>query len=358
MTEDSHDTNIAVYSTLVDILRAMRRALAAYLSELGPDWETVFFPDEVLQRLETRRAQRGTLSWSFDEKRPLIDFATFADLAQLAGARPEVAAPFAAMAPNAQVLQVRLLELAAVSEKVTLAHNTEEQDLVTVRSFAQRLFQVLGLPAPTTNGTTAPRGAPVPTGGAPATEGSPSPFGQGALANSAAGRVEPAPVRPATPAPAPVAHVWEPPSPVRKSSAPALTQPGGAADVDRPHPAAVDSLPKVDEDDLLLALERGDSTVVLRALYREIMAAADSMWTRATIPKPRTWLVVRESAWYQDQFSTLGMRPVSDFYSMVESGIEAFGASAPHDKMQQFLTEHGFSQTLVALRDFFQRQLK
>jgi len=136
MTEDSHDTNIAVYSTLVDILRAMRRALAAYLSELGPDWETVFFPDEVLQRLETRRAQRGTLSWSFDEKRPLIDFATFADLAQLAGARPEVAAPFAAMAPNAQVLQVRLLELAAVSEKVTLAHNTDEQDLVTVRSFA------------------------------------------------------------------------------------------------------------------------------------------------------------------------------------------------------------------------------
>lgn len=370
MTEDQHDTSIAVFTTLVDILRAMRGALAAYLSELGPDWETVFFPDQVLQCLETRRAQRGTLSWSVEQPRPLIDFATFADLAELAAARPEAAAPFAAMAPNPQVLQVRLLELAAVSEKVTLGHGTVDQDLVMVHSFAQRLFQVLGLPAPPTRGGSSPARAAEPPGPPsvpPAAEITPPPSensGPGGVApehaakafpHQAAGRLESTSPRPEA--------VPDPPIPVPRasvtaSSARSQTQSAAEPGADRPRPTGVDSLPKVSEDDLLLALDKQNSTVVLRALYREIMIGADSMWTRAMIPTPRIWPVVRESAWYQDQFSTLGMRPVSDFFSIVESGLEAFGTSAPRDKMQAFLTEHGFSQTLVALRDFFQRQLK
>lgn len=371
MTENQHDTSIAVFTTLVDILRAMRGALAAYLSELGPDWETVFFPDQVLQCLETRRAQRGTLSWSVEQPRPLIDFATFADLAELAAARPEAAAPFAAMAPNAQVLQVRLLELAAVSEKVTLGHGTVDQDLVMVHSFAQRLFQVLGLPVPPTRGGTEPEKASASSGlptVTPTAETALPPTGDlrpGAtgrpvhppesVPDPVADRLESAPAQPAA---VPVAPIPVPTTPPTATPTPPPAQHAVAVGADRPRPAGVDSLPKVSEDDLLLALDKQNSTVVLRALYREIMIGADSMWTRAIIPTPRIWPVVRESAWYQDQFSTLGMRPVSDFFSIVESGLEAFGTSAPRDKMQGFLTEHGFSQTLVALRDFFQRQLK
>ena len=107
-----------------------------------------------------------------------------------------------------------------------------------------------------------------------------------------------------------------------------------------------------------MALDRGNTAVVGRALYVEIMGSAETMWTTGALPRIAVWRLVCESRWYQEHFVPLGLKPVSDFYSIVEDITKTLGASPPKDRVAELLSKRGFAQILFALREVFQRILK
>jgi hypothetical protein len=114
--------------------------------------------------------------------------------------------------------------------------------------------------------------------------------------------------------------------------------------------------PSVEE--LVQALERGNTGVVTRALYVEIMGGAETLWVAGVLPKGTVWELVCESRWYQEHFVPLGLKPVSDFYGIVEDIIQTLGTSPPREKVAELLSKRGFAQILLALREVFQRLMK
>lgn len=107
-----------------------------------------------------------------------------------------------------------------------------------------------------------------------------------------------------------------------------------------------------------MALDRGTTTVIMRALYAEVMGCAETVWASGAIPSLRVWQPVCESTWYRESFVPLGLRPVSDFYAIIEDIIKSLGASPPKEKVAELLNRRGFAQTLLALREVFQRHIK
>jgi hypothetical protein len=112
----------------------------------------------------------------------------------------------------------------------------------------------------------------------------------------------------------------------------------------------------LDEDlGLDAALEGNHHQVVLRELYKEVTSIAEGIWTKDIPPAARVWDRVSVSSWYSENFSGLGLRPLSDFYDIIAKVDQQMRAGVSRDELQRFLKEVNFAQTLLALRDMFQR---
>jgi hypothetical protein len=110
----------------------------------------------------------------------------------------------------------------------------------------------------------------------------------------------------------------------------------------------------VGPEKLAEALEGNDNRTVLRELYREVTAIAESVWSADVTPAPLVWEQVTASDWYEENFSRLGLHALSVFYE-VTSKVEAMTRTGASKKEQQeFLKETNFAKTLLALRDMFQ----
>ena len=105
------------------------------------------------------------------------------------------------------------------------------------------------------------------------------------------------------------------------------------------------------------ALAAGDEATVLAGLYGEVTAIADGLWSDTSCPSPRLWEVVRESSWYSENFTSLGLKPLSDFYDLAHSARERLLTGISRKQLQDFLKEHNFAQILLALRDLFRSRL-
>lgn len=114
--------------------------------------------------------------------------------------------------------------------------------------------------------------------------------------------------------------------------------------------AAPEPPPPVNLDD---ALGARDDVGVLGALYREITAAAEGVWNDGAASDLPVWEKVRESAWYRDRFSGLGLRVVSNFYDLLQSARQRMSEGGSRTDVQEFLKEHNFAQVLLDLREVF-----
>jgi hypothetical protein len=103
------------------------------------------------------------------------------------------------------------------------------------------------------------------------------------------------------------------------------------------------------------ALEGNHHQVILRELYKEVTTIAEGIWTKDIPPAARVWERVSVSRWYEESFSSLGLRPLSDFYDTIAKVDQRMRAGVTRDELQRFLKEVNFAQTLLALRDMFQR---
>lgn len=117
--------------------------------------------------------------------------------------------------------------------------------------------------------------------------------------------------------------------------------------------------PQVGPEDLDAATKRGETKIILTALYQEVTSLADGLWNGSlTTLQPRAWEKVRESPWYRDHFAKLGLKPISDFFGLFDTAKEKTISGASRTQLQDFLKEHNFVQVLLALKELFRQHMR
>jgi len=344
------ESNLEAFSSLTEVLLALRERLRGDLTTAhGEEWFTRGVPNGVRERLEGKKDREDTVAWYSSGERELFEYVDFFDMVEiLEGQQPGIEL-LAGVFPQSQILRARLMELQIVAQRLGHAHPVADEELSLLATLRSRL----NLAPQTTQHLRAgadPHEVPAPT---------PSP-----LETTPPAPPEARQPTPPTPGPAPEPDTPEPEAPT--ASAPVnqpipVTLPFSPAATPRtiPRPEGPRTAPPTPSfDEVLQALDRRQNPIVLRALYAEIMAVAEAVWARGTASSLKVWYIVRESPWYQEHFVPLGLKPVSDFYSIVEDLQSTLGSSAPKEKVHEFLNSRAFAQVLLSLRELFQRALK
>ena len=102
------------------------------------------------------------------------------------------------------------------------------------------------------------------------------------------------------------------------------------------------------------ALENNEHRRILRELYREVTTIAEGVWSSEVTPAPLVWEQVTATEWYKNNFSRLGLQPLSVFYEVTGNVEQMAREGATKKQLQEFLKETNFAKTLLALRDMFQ----
>jgi len=337
------------------------------------------------------------------EERPveLIEYANLQDLLEILSNLSEDSKILGRMSGSRDVLVARFEELRTIEAKLTSFRQVSETDLKLVSSFHQRLIGAFGWlePAPSeadtgqaAQGQAVPRSPVIAARSAAAPDLSPGRHCSGAARSSGGTDRDSASPRP------PVRAVWTPAADVKPTAAvpddaavPAPAAHGreahgreahgreaggrgangraGSRSSDEPCPAepavsshersgtrnagAGSALPTPSSVDKAL-IDR-DNPGVLAALRQEIRFLTEQLWTDGELPVPTIWPRVSRSDWYSESFSSLGLHPVSDFYSLCETLSRGTEEAADGFDRQAYLRSHNFTNTLVALGEMFRR---
>ncbi len=314
------DRNLEAYRVLAESLHRLRQHLRAALqARHGDGWECADHSSPVWQHLRQRREREAAVSWRLPEGSDLLEYANFTDLLEAASSDESLLADLSALAPSVELVRARCLELDVVWSRVAYARPISESELEFVVSFGERLRKWLGEASP------------------PATV-----------------RAEPAVEPRAEPAVEPRAEPAAPP-PVATPPAPSAAE----ATAPPPRTPSPQSLPPPPSNGAVAAaLAQGDASAVLTALYQEITRVADTLWRAGEAPEQPVWDAVRESRWFREHFSRLGLKVVSDFYALVarcREGASDVPAGAKH--VHELLKDANFAHMLITLRDFFKGHL-
>lgn len=355
MSSDWIEANLEGYRNMTEILVALRERLHTDLSAgYGEEWLSSGVPPPVIERLTTKKDREDTVAWYSSGERTLFEYVDFFDMAEILEGQGAGIELLAGVFPQQQILRARLMELQVVAQKLGHGHAVTDEELSLLTNLRIRL----NLPSRAAV-RQVPAGPPEPS---PSTPHLAPPLDRRPEPSLAFAPTPPTPAQ--TPAPQPQVAV----SPALTAAVPAAKPGPQPAPIPFPQPATAQRTAKGDPahsapptpsfDEVVQAMDRRQNPIVLRALYSEIMAAAEAVWARGTATSLKVWYAVRESPWYQEQFVALGLKPVSDFYSIVEDLQANLGPSPSKDKVQEFLASRAFAQILLSLRELFQRNLK
>jgi len=336
------EQNLDAYAVLSDILYTLRERVNEALEDRCPDgWHREPSLATLVDRLIARKEREKAIDWYSSEYQALIEFTSFEDILEILEKHGDLVPQLKVLVPSPHLLHARMLELEALREKLAMARAVTENELSFLTTFHQRFRKALDEDAATT-APARPAHGPAPEEPVPSGE---KPDG----ADSVEVEAPPAKDEPeageemeSVPREAPA----EPPKGDRKPrSAPAAA----------PATAPAESEPVPAPNTITTAIENGDTQEILRFLYREVTAIADGLFSSNSTPAPVYWKTVSGSSWYEDNFSTLGLKPLSDFYAIVEKAIERREEGAGREEIQEFLKSHNFAKILLGLRDMFQR---
>ena len=402
------EQNIDAYRIVSEILGELRQAVRGVLeATYGDSWYRDGLPEEVFNRLVAAKEREKAIDWYEGQYQQVMDYAVFADLVEILDHNPEHFSALTALAPNNALLQARFIELDVMRAKLGRARPISETELSFLGTFHQRFRKAVSempVPEPAPSEEAPPEELfveePIPkrrvSDRPPLQKPVEPPFDRRAKAK--------APEPPAEPSP-PAAEDPEPPPPVSPKAQPVIertVRPTAPDENDdrrktgddaprRPPRRAVQSssTPKpveteedpadtsdepetkgsfdddADEDApntreavgpkrLADALENNEHRKILRELYREVTTIAEGVWSSEVTPAPLVWEQVIATEWYKNNFSRLGLQPLSEFYEVTGNVEQMSREGAPKKQLQEFLKETNFAKTLLALRDMFQ----
>ena len=347
------EQNLDAYRILAQILGDLRSTVREELEKRhGNEWFRVGLPPGVLDRLIERKEKEKAIDWYESEYQQLIDFATFGDLLEIIEHDGDLVPHLRAVAPSPPLLHARLLELEVMREKLALARAVSESELSFLGTFHLRFQQALLSGAAKADvvdlGEVEPSGETPQEQAEPAPEKTPEKTPEKATGTKEAkdtkeakgsGKKRPKP-SPEVQPPAP-----EEPAPAEKTATGEVAPPA-------PEPATDDGSRRHPVEQ---AMDQGDNVAVLRALYREVTTLAEELWKTEAPPSPAVWNRVRVHSWYQDNFSDLGLKPLSDFYDIIGRVYQRMENGLAKDELQELLRENNFAKVLLELRDMFKK---
>jgi hypothetical protein len=342
------EQNIDAYRIVSEILGQMRRGIREGLEAVyGDTWYRDGLPDEVFQRLVAAKERERSIDWYEGQYQQIMDYAVFGDLIEILEKNAEHFPSLTALAPSSALLQARFLELDVMRAKLARARPISETELSFLGTFHLRFRKAFAeAPRPAATADSAPQAeSPEPEAAPPAP---PKPDPKPRPAAPKTSPVNPPAARPksdsARSVKAPAGGEEATPSAPPKRRVQSATTPAGAAgigddedtvaerrtvsDRDRDDEPIADSPAprghtgddgsdsRVGPKKLAAALEANDHRTVLRELYREVTAIAEGVWSSDVTPAPLVWEQVTASDWYENNFSRLGLHPLSVFYEV------------------------------------------
>ena len=340
------DQNLDAYRVLAEILDDLRTEIQKELERVhGPDWFRSGLPTEVFDRLVSSKEGATAIDWYETEYQKIMDFAVFPDFFEILEFNRDHFPVLLELVPSESLLQARFLELEVLRSKVGRARPIGEAELSFLMTFHKRFRKNLERhrkrQAQEKPDTEATEQQATETDGSPPSDGD-SPDGNSSFSST--------PSRP----------------PQRSATASGgAAIPGAPSTTDpepEPEPETEENPGGEPQDDEVVVgplnrlIESGDSTSILRELFKEVTNLAESLWSSDVPPPPTVWNQVRISPWYEENFSTLGLKPLSDFYDVISHVQEKMqsGGLAKHE-LQKMLEDANFAHVLLSLRDMFQK---
>lgn len=366
------DTNLDAYRMIAEDLARLRTLLRDALTALeGEEGLEGAIPEPVREYLTQRRERETSISWHATDSLDLLDYASYSDLYEIIAATPPALERFASLAPDVSLLRIRFLELQTIFNRVAFVRPVTESEMGFLVSFDERVRKLDSGEASTRARAKEPAREPVKeTSASRPRKAEKADTGHGA--EEATPAPKPEPVAPpktetasqlaTTPASSKTAGAPRPAGETRSATKPQGRESVTAAPESAPEPAAPPP-PKIKLEEatspaeIERALELDRDSVVLTALYREITTVADGLWSQAAPAATKTWELVRESPWYRRRFAPLGLKPVSDFYALVEAAREQILEGKSRTALQGFLKDRNFAQVLLSLRELFRQHL-
>jgi hypothetical protein len=357
------EQNIDAYRIITEILNELREVFRARLEAVhGKTWYKTGLPDALLDRLIESKEREKAIDWYESEYQEIINYAVFPDLLEILEHNADSFPQIRTLAPTSALLHARFLELEVMRAKLGRARPISETELSFLGTFHLRFRKAIEEfrdPSPLDSATAqSPPAMPPPvkpvTPPQVGTEGTPQPGTEpfGPLHTPPKGQDSPPADKPMTQAPRSATRAPETGSAEAEPPAGTLLPEEGPTEVTQ---AESTSSQPAKEPGFEEALEAGASQVILRELYKEVTVIAEGIWTKDIPPAARAWEKVCASPWYQNQFSGLGLRPLSDFYEIISKVDQQMRQGVDKDELQSFLKEANFAQVLLSLRDMFQR---
>ncbi len=340
------EQNLDAYAVLADILCTIRERVNLALEDRYPSgWHREQALADIVDRLIARKEREKAIDWYSSEYQALIEFACFEDLLEILEKNDDLLPALKAVVPSPHLLHARMLELEALREKLAMARAVTENELSFLTTFHQRFRKALE------GGESEPGGQaqrkPSRKKAVPEETPAPKSVEEVSGAEQAADLEE----EPASTEPSKKSKKESEPQRSGKSAPAPPAAKASRQAAAAPEEVEAGAVPKT----ITTAIEAEDTPEILRYLYREVTAIADGLFSSANTPMPVYWKAVRGSAWYEKSFSRLGLKPLSDFYDIVDQAIERRENGASREEIQEFLKQHNFARILLSLRDMFQR---
>jgi hypothetical protein len=275
-----------------------------------------------------------------------MDFAVFPDFYEIIEHNSEHFPALLDVVPSPPMFQARFLELEVLRSKIGRARPISEGELSFLKTFHARFLKHLKLHRDAGDSTSSSSEAPEEIL-IQSEESQPA-------EKDSKGQKQQAPKR--------TAQV-KPPADGKPPQRPATTmagdqggQPVVSEDTNKEDHASVpEETPRPKAGTISQVVSSGNSTAILRELFKEVTTLAESLWS-SDVPPPQTvWKEVRVSPWYEENFSDLGLKPLSDFYDVISNVEEKMETGLAKHDLQTMLEESNFAHVLLALRDMFQR---
>lgn len=339
------EQNLDAYRILAEILNDLRVELRQELEKIyGADWFKPGLPPAVFDRLVSSKEGSSAIDWYETEYQEIMDFAVFPDFFEILEHNRESFGALLDLVPSPALFQARFLELESLRSKVGRARPISEAELTFLLTFHKRFRKQLEIH----------RAGPTdskPSGGGIEEVSIETPEA-GAVADHASEPPKPESDKPSVQV-TPPAEITPPQRAATTGTQADPQIAEQATETELPHNGADESA--IITGSLSHIVASGDSIAILRALFKEVTSLAESLWSSDVPPAQTAWNEVRTSRWYQENFSGLGLKPLSDFYEVISHVEERLGAGLAKHELQKMLEEANFAHILLALRDMFQK---
>jgi hypothetical protein len=357
------DQNLDAYRIIAEILNDLREVVRDELEAIhGKTWYKEGLPNGLLDRLIEIKEKEKAIDWYESEYQQVMNYAVFPDLLEILEASAASFPHIMQLAPTTTLLHARFLELEVMRSKLGRARPISDTELAFLGTFHLRFRKAIDdfkEEGPTRRASGArPVTTPVATQDAEASpEQASSPAAEVTDSTDSTPDVS-APEPAAAGPPARSAQAASSEAPVEPAASPAADKPMADEDtavreVDQGKAKTAEV--KTDGEQLETALEEGEVRTILRALYQEVTNTAENIWSRDVLPNTSVWNRVSTSTWYEESFSKLGLKAISDYYEIISKVDEKMRDGISKEDLQQYLKESNFAQILLALRDMFQR---